>query len=105
MQSGKLNKKVTINKPSDEQTAEGYDTGKVIKVFGAKANVRILSASDLIKAGVELTKEYASIKMRYNSKIQFNYSLNYNGNEYSINSIRPDDKNKEMIVTVSRDIA
>lgn len=104
MRSGQLKDKITINKPSDERTPEGDELGTVIKVFDARANVHILSASELLKSGLSLTTEYASVLMRLDSRLEYQHSINFNGNEYEVESIRPTDNRMDMIVTISRDI-
>lgn len=104
MRSGKLKELITINKPSGDQDSEGYELNTVVKVFAAKADVKILSATELLKAGLALTTEYASVKMRYDKRLQYEYSINYAGNEYDVESIRPNDRKTEMIVTISRDV-
>lgn len=104
MRSGQLKDKITINKPTDDRTEEGDEAGTVTKIFDAKADVKILSAAELLKSGLSLTTEYASILMRRDSRLKYHHSINFFGNEYKVESIRPTDNRMDMIVTISRDI-
>ncbi len=104
IRSGQLKDKIIINRETDAQNEYGGLSNNLVKVFSTKANVKVLSATELLKAGVELTNEYISIKMRYDKRLQYEHSINYEGNNYEVESIRPDDRKRSMIVVAHREI-
>ena len=104
MRIGRLRDNLVIKKPDGKQDSYGSESGNYIKVFSARGNFSILSGSQLVKANVELTKEYASILMRYTDRLKHEHVIEFKGNIYDVEGIKPDGKNHAMTVTVSRDI-
>ena len=104
IRSGELNHKIAITKLSGTQDDYGSEIEDYVDVFSAKANVRVLSAAELLKSGLALTVEYITIKMRFDSRLNHDHFISYLSNKFAVNSIRPNDKMTEMIVTASRDI-
>ena len=103
--SGSFHHKISISKSSDDLDEFNKLVTTKIAVFDARANVQILSGSELLKSGMELSSEFLSILMRKDRRLLHEHFITWNGNEYSINMIRPSDDNArlEMIVTASRE--
>ena len=102
MKSGRLKDLVVIKKQVETRNELNQRIKSYDKVFKAKANVQVLSGSELIKAGVELTREYLSILMRYDTRIKHEYKLFHNGSMYDVESIKPNDRKMDMVITASR---
>jgi SPP1 family predicted phage head-tail adaptor len=83
-------------------------TGRLSKIstriFDIRGNVQVLSGSELVKAGVSLSNEYVSIVARHDVRILHKHFLEWKGELYSIESIRPSDNNLQMIITASREV-
>lgn len=104
MRSGRYKHKIIIEQQVDREDGSGMPVDGFNKVFSAKVNFRIMSGSDLLKAGIALTSEVATMLMRYDRRLDYDHVINRNGNRYSVDTIKPDDNNREMIVTVSREL-
>ncbi len=104
MRSGRLRHQIKIKRHTGEQGSKGQLLNNYNVVRSSKANVQVLSGSELIKAGVSSNTEVCSILIRRSAEIQHDDIIEWRGNDYTINSIKPDDKNRQLIITVSRDI-
>lgn len=104
MRAGKLRHRITVKYKADLQTDSGAEVEQYNELFKAKANVRIMSGSELVKYGASLNIEIATVMMRYNEKLDYEHFIEFNDVLYDVNSIKPDDKMREMIVTVSREL-
>ena len=103
--SGKLKHKVKLL--SGGTTKDTF--GNIIKateqkVMEAKANVQVISGAERISQGTALDTEFISIMMRSDTRIKHDLTLLWNGNRYTIDNIRPDDKNMKVIVQASREL-
>jgi hypothetical protein len=103
--SGSYYHKIFITKSSDEVDEFNKLVSTKIPVFQARSNVQILSGSELLKSGMELSSEFLSILMRRDRRLLHEHFITWEGNEYSIDMIRPSDDNArlEIIVTASRE--
>jgi len=104
MGSGTFRDTIIIKRNKGEQGTKGQllNTFNIIRT--TKADVKILSGAELIKSGVSLNTEYASILIRRESRLKHKDVIEWEGNDYTVNSIRPYKRNRQMIVSVSRDI-
>ena len=102
MRSGRKRHKIDIQKQSDESDEFGNKSDEFETVFSAKCDFKITSGIDLVKAGMDSTREFATILMRNDQRLQYDYSVLYNGAIYDIESIRPHNKDRDAILTISR---
>ena len=102
--SGKLRHKIIIQSQPENSDDFGEEVDSYNEVFKAKANVKIISGLELLKAGAASNKEIASILMRYSKRLQYDHLILFKGNHYEVASIKPDDKYMDMIVTASREV-
>ena len=102
--AGRLRHKLTVKSMDNDKDS----TGRLVKVstrmFDIRCNVQVLSGSELIKAGVNLSNEYISIVARYDSRLMYKHFLDWHGELYSVESIRPSDDNLQMIITAQREV-
>ncbi len=102
--AGRLRHKLTVKSMESTRDSTGRNTKVTSRVFDMRCNVQVLSGSELIKAGVNLTNEYVSIVARYDSRLLYNHFLDWHGELYSVESIRPSDDNLQMIITAQREV-
>ena len=102
--AGRLRHKLTVKSMESTRDSTGRNTKVTSRVFDMRCNVQVLSGSELIKAGVNLTNEYVSIVARYDSRLLYKHFLDWHGELYSVESIRPSDDNLQMIITAQREV-
>ena len=103
MRSGRLRDSVIIQSKVDGTDDRGESIDEFITVFKAKCDFKIVSGIDLLQAGLSLNNEFASILMRFDSRLNHKHIITYNDNQYEVASIKPT-THRDMIVTVSRQI-
>lgn len=104
MGAGKLKDKVIIQRKSDKKDEYGARLKEFDKIYAAKGDVRYLSGSDLIKAGVEINIEVITVKMRRDSRLKHNNFLFVDNERFEVTGIKPTDNKRYFIVTAKRDI-
>ena len=104
MKSGRLRDNIIIKRSKGEQGSKGQLLNTFNIICRAKADFKVLSGSEQIKAGISLNTEYASVLIRRNDKIKHKDIIEWNGDDYTVGAIRPMNKNSQMLITVSRDI-
>ena len=104
MRAGRLRELITISKRTEEQGTHRQQLKTLEKLFSARANVKVVSGVELLKAGASLTKEVVSILMRYDARLKYDHFVTHNSNDYDVVSIKPTEKNRDMIITATRDI-
>lgn len=102
--AGRLRHKLTVMSMENVRDNTGRNTKTTNRVFDMRGNVQVLSGSELIKAGVNLSMEYVSIVARYDSRLNHKHFLDWHGELYSVESIRPSDDNLQMIITAQREV-
>lgn len=98
-----LRDRIIVKKPDGKQDEYGAESGNFIVIFRPACEFSVMSGTQLLKSGVELTREYASIKMRYTRKVEHDCIIEFNGGDYEVEGIKPDKRYHYMYVTVSRD--
>lgn len=104
MQAGKLRDYVEVQVKSNKKDRYGARIKEWKKLFGAKANVHYLSGSDLVKAGVSINTQVITVLMRRDSRISESCFLSVNGDRFDIGSIRPANKNRDLIIVAEREL-
>ena len=104
MRAGRLRHQILLKRNTGEQGSKGQLLNNFTVIRSIKANVQVLSGSEMIKAGVSLNTEFCSILIRRSNELQHKDIIEWKGNDYTITSIKPDDRNREMVITVARDI-
>lgn len=90
-----------------DTTAPRDEYGEVVTkrtVCRARGNVQVMSGSEQIKSGLQLSDEYLNILMTLDRRINHDQFIIWNGYEYSISGIRPLDNMRDMVVTASRQV-
>ena len=104
MGAGKLKDKVIIETQSSKKDNYGAREKAYNKLYAAKGNVRYLTGSDLVKAGVETNIEIITVKMRRDSRLKHKNFLFVDGQRFEVTGIKPDDNKRYFIVTGTREI-
>lgn len=104
MRSGRLRHKVVIQEQPEDTDDFGEEVDIYNDVFSAKCNFKVISGTELLKAGVALNVEAASILMRFDARLDYDHLVLYKGNRYEVSSIKPSDNERDMIVSVTRQI-
>lgn len=105
MNPGRLRHHIDVLK-SDPTARDDYgalDPNARLPVFEMRCNVQVLSGSELLKAGMELTSEFISVLARYDKRLNDDHFLNWEGKEYTVQSIKPSDDKRRMTITASRE--
>ena len=104
MHSGRLRDKITIQSQPELTDDYGEEVETYNKVFSAKCDFKIMSATELLQAGLALSEEYVTILMRLDNRLKYDHLILHKNNRYEVASIRPTNHDKEMIVTASRQV-
>lgn len=105
MKAGKLRHKLIVQQQTDRQAPNGEVIEEYEKVFNAKGDFRFVTGSAILKNGMAMTSEYATISMRYDERLSYEHFILFKGNRYSVSMITPNVRYTEMIVTVMRDVS
>lgn len=101
MKAGRKRHVVWVIRQPDELDQYGKEK-PAQKLFRIRCNCQIISASNYIASGASLTSEYVSILARYDRRLLIDDQLEWRGNMYEIEMIKPDEKLYDMIVTCVR---
>lgn len=73
-------------------------------VFKSMADVSVISSTERINTGVELDVEFISVLMRSDTRLAHNQRLKWKGNVYQITGLKPDNRNRRVVINAQRDI-
>lgn len=104
MRAGRLKNRIIIQSQPSLTDDYGEEVNTFNDVFSPKCNFKIMSGVELLKAGVSLNTEVATILMRADKRIKHDHLVLHKNNRYEISSIRDAEDDKDIIVTVSRQI-
>ena len=102
--SGRLRHKINVKILANVKDDTGRSSKVYNKHFSMRCNVQILSGSELIKSGVNLSNEYVSILARSDRRLMHNHFFEWKGNMFSIEAIKPSDDELHMVITGRREI-
>ena len=102
--AGRLRHKLIVKSMENTRDSTGRNTKVTQRLFDMRCNVQVLSGSELIKAGVNLSNEYVSVLTRFDARLLHKHFLEWKGELYSVESIRPSDDNLQMIITAQREV-
>lgn len=97
MNIGKLNRLVTIKRPSTGQDAAGQPLETMIKVADVWANVRHKTGSEAIRADKETSIVQASIRIRRRTDLNAGMEVHMDSTVYKIRAILPDEEARERV--------
>lgn len=103
MKAGRKRHLVTVMRKSDELDRFGKQIPPE-KMYSFRCNVAVLSASNPSRNGASLTSEYLSILAAYDKRLKHDDMLQWDGNEYEIEMIKPSINKREMVITARNDI-
>jgi len=102
LQSGSLNRLVTVQRKSGDKDGLGQSTLIWIDFAVVWANIRYLSGKEYLVGQVEVSKAIASIRIRYREDITAAMRVLYRGAIYNIAAVLPDTQGREYVdLTVS----
>lgn len=104
MKSGRLRHRITVKARSTAQDEYGEQVELYSDLFHAMADVRVLSSQARLESGLSMNSEYKTLLMRYDARLKYEYYIESDGYIYSVISINPDNKKREMVVTIERDV-
>lgn len=104
MPSGKFNELVEVQLKSSKQDKYKAKVNVWTKLYSTKANVRYVSGSDLIKAGVDTNVVVITVLMRRDSRMSEECFLMVSGNRFEVAAVLPTRKRREVLVTATREI-
>jgi SPP1 family predicted phage head-tail adaptor len=97
LQSGSLNRLVTIQRKSGDKDGLGQSTPAWVDFALVWANVRMLSGKEYMAGQVEVSKAIASIRIRYREDITAEMRVIYRGAIYNIAAVLPDAQGREYV--------
>lgn len=71
------------------------------KVFEARAEVQVKSGSQMVAYGTALTSSVITVMMWFDDRAKNDQTLKWQGVEYQIQHIMPDEHQKGMIITAT----
>lgn len=104
MASGRFKHKIKIVEHTNVKDSFGSNKQSVNVVATVKANVQVISGTERVNAGVAIDSEFISVLTRYDTRISYDKFIVWNGREYIIRTKRPDDRNRQLVLTCSADI-
>jgi len=96
--SGRLRHYVEVFVPSNDTDDYGQPVGNVL-VFDARAEVKTVSGSKVQDYNTTTTSTIITVLMWYDERAEDKQVLVYNGVEYEVNHVKPDELMKSMILT------
>ena len=104
MRSGRLKDKIVIQQQQDGTDDRGEEVDVYTDVFSAKCDFRIVSAADLLKSGIDLNVEVATVLMRGDERLSYDHLILHKGSRYDVSSIKPAKADRQIIVSVTRQV-
>lgn len=99
IRSGRLRHYVEIYRSGGLNEYNEPDPSLNVLVFSARANVQIKRGNQLQAYGTVLTDEIITSLMYYDGRAQNDHYLVWDGKEYEIQHIAPDELCQSMIIT------
>ena len=97
MQAGRLNRRCTLQSPSQSVDALGQPIPGWTDVATVWADIRMKSGLESIKAGASVSVVQASIRIRYRAGINAGMRVVHNLQVYEILAVQPDVGGREYV--------
>ena len=97
MQAGRLNRRCTLQSPSQSVDALGQPIPGWTDVATVWADIRMKSGLEAIKAGAPVSVVQASIRVRYRTGITAGMRVVHNLQAYNITAVMPDVGGREYV--------
>ena len=97
MQAGRLNRRVTLQSPSQSVDELGQPIPGWTDVATLWADIRMKSGLEAIKAGAPVSTVQASIRIRYRAGINAGMRVVHNLQVYEILAVQPDVGGREYV--------
>ena len=97
MQAGRLNRRVTLQSPSQSVDELGQPIPGWTDVATLWADIRMKSGMEAIKAGAPVSVVQASIRVRYRAGITAGMRLVHNLQAFNITAVLPDMGGREYV--------
>lgn len=101
MQAGRLNRRVTLQSPSQSVDEIGQPIPGWTDVATLWADIRMKSGLESIKAGAPVSVVQASIRVRYRAGITAGMRIVHNLQAYNIVAVMPDVGGREYVDLVA----
>ena len=101
MQAGRLNRRVTLQSPSQSVDELGQPIPGWTDVAVVWADIRMKSGLESIKAGAPVSVVQASIRVRYRAGITAGMRLTHNLQAFNIVAVMPDVGGREFVDLVA----
>lgn len=97
MDPGKLNRRVTIKRPSTTQDATGQQVSTMVNVATVWASIMHKSGAESIRADKETSIVQASIRIRKRTGLNNGMEVHFGATVYGIKAILPDEKTRDYL--------
>jgi SPP1 family predicted phage head-tail adaptor len=97
LQSGRLNRLVTIQRKSGTKDGLGQSASTWIDFALVWANIRYLNGKEYMAGQVEVSKAIASVRIRYREDITAAMRVLYRGATFDIAAVLPDTEGREYV--------
>jgi SPP1 family predicted phage head-tail adaptor len=105
MQAGRLNRRCTLQAPSEVQDELGQPIPGWTDVATVWGDVRMKSGLEAIKAGASVSVVQASIRIRYRAGITAGMRVLVDSVAYNITAVQPDVGGREFVDLVCEVVA
>jgi SPP1 family predicted phage head-tail adaptor len=97
MDPGKLNRRVTIKRPSTVQDSTGQPVSTLVDVAIVWASIVNKSGSESIRAEKDTSIVQSSIRIRMRSDLDNGMQVHFGGVVYRIKALLPDEKTRDFL--------
>ncbi|HEX7823633.1 MAG TPA: phage head closure protein [Mycobacterium sp.] len=97
MEAGKLNRRVTIQRPATGEYPDGQPMTGFVDLATVWANVRYLNGVETVKAGAVTSVAKASIRIRRRTDVTANMQVVLGATTFVIRAVLPDEESRERV--------
>lgn len=103
MRAGRLRHSIIFMSKSSTQDSYGDESSELVQVKPAKVNVQVISATEMLKSGVNLNSKTISVLARYDADIKDDMWIRWEGEDFNIKGNRPDDRKRQMTILATKE--
>lgn len=97
MDPGKLNRRVTIKRPSTTQDGTGQPITALVDVATVWASIVNKSGAESIRAEKDTSIVQTSIRIRMRNDLDNGMTVHFGGTVYGIKALLPDEKTRDFL--------
>lgn len=104
IRAGRLRDKILLKRKTSSQDGFGRKLEQYQLVTSLRCDVEVINGVELIKSGIALNAEYISILARFDNRVTHDLYIEWEGNLYSLNTLKPAKDKGYMVIAASRQL-